>query len=273
MSVSVKKIINEFDIHISKKLGQHFLIDESVVNKEIQYAHICKNDTVLEIGPGFGILTKKLVKLAKKVIAIEKDRKLVEYLNKVISADNLEIINADATEYNFPKFNKLVANLPFQISSYITFKILNLNYELAVLIYQKEFAERLVAKKGSRLAVNCYYSARAHILAEVSRTAYYPQPNVDTAIVLLKPRSKKAFVVKDENTFFKITDFLFSMRRKKIQTSIKEFLLRLNLSKGDVYKIVAQLPFAQNRVEDLLPEQIGLIADYIYNHTKYYKSL
>ena len=130
-----------------KITGQNFLIDVNVAYREVEYASINKEDIVLEIGPGKGILTNLISKKAKKVIAIEIDKYLYNYL-KNTCPKNVELINSDVLELDFeslPRFNKIVSNLPFQISSPITFKILDYNFSKAVLIYQKEFADRMIA--------------------------------------------------------------------------------------------------------------------------------
>ena len=126
---------------IKPRLGQHFLINGFVADREINIANISKNDTVLEIGPGKGILTTRLAEKAKKVIAIEIDKYLVNLLLKKVP-ENVEIILGDALKIDFhelPKVDKIVSNIPYQISSPLTFKLLNYNFRLAVLMYQKEF--------------------------------------------------------------------------------------------------------------------------------------
>src|SRR4030042_3085756 len=136
---------------MKKNLGQNFLIDKNIAILEVKQANIESDDTVLEIGPGLGILTKLLAEKAKRVIAIEIDENLINKLKKTLP-ENVDLIHEDALNIDFetlPKFNKIVSNLPYQISSPITFKFLDYDFESAILIYQKEFAERLVAKPGS----------------------------------------------------------------------------------------------------------------------------
>ena len=135
-----------------------------------------KNDTVLEIGPGIGTLTIKLAEEAKKVIAIEQDTAIFNILSERLEnegIDNVELINGDAVKVDFPPFNKIVSNLPYQISSPITFKFLNHDFDLAVLMYQKEFAERMNGKVGtkeySRLSAMLYFKAKVDFLTHVSK--------------------------------------------------------------------------------------------------------
>ncbi|RLG57870.1 MAG: 16S rRNA methyltransferase, partial [Candidatus Hydrothermarchaeota archaeon] len=141
-------VIRLYNIKPKEKLGQVFLIDERVLKREVEYAELSSKDVVLEIGSGFGSLTKFLVEKAKKVYAIERDSTLIEVLKSYVIAKNLEIIQRDALRITFPEFNKCVSNLPYVISSPITFKLLKHDFEKAILTYQKEFAERLIAKPG-----------------------------------------------------------------------------------------------------------------------------
>ncbi len=240
-----------------KKLGQNFLIDHHVVEREVAYAQITKDDVVLEIGPGKGILTTELAEKARKVIAIEIDKQLVEHLHNVVPR-NVELIHADALKIDFttlPTFNKIVSNLPFQISSPITFKFLENRFGMAVIIYQKEFADRMVAKPGtkdySRLSVSMYYRAKCELLEIVSKTLFYPQPKVDSCMIRLTPRSSPPFSVVNESFFFDLTNKLFNHRRKKIKTTLNKIYERLD----------KDIPYLDKRVEELAPEQIGELSN------------
>lgn len=174
----------------NKKLGQCFLKDKNIVKKAINAANINKNDIVLEIGLGKGILTKELAKQCKKVIVIELDKKLEIFWEDIIKEyPNVEIIWNDALKVNLKElgFNKVVANLPYQISSPITFKLLDCDFEVAVLMYQYEFAKRMGAPSGtkeySRLSVSVQYRAVVDYVCKVSPSAFSPKPKVDSAIV------------------------------------------------------------------------------------------
>ncbi len=134
------------------KLGQNFLIDPNIAQLEVNYAEIKKDDVVFEVGPGKGILTNLLAKNVEKVIAVEIDKNLFESLKKTLPS-NVTLIHSDVLKLDFenlPKFNKVISNLPYQISSPFTFKLLNYSFDLAVLVYQKEFAERIIAKPCSK---------------------------------------------------------------------------------------------------------------------------
>jgi 16S rRNA (adenine1518-N6/adenine1519-N6)-dimethyltransferase len=246
---------------IKKKLGQHFLIDKNIAELEVKYASIKNNDVVLEIGPGEGILTKLLANKAKKVIAIEIDQELIKKLKPELP-ENVKLIHGDALKIDFnqiPLFNKIVANLPFQISSPITFKFLKHRFSKAVLIYQKDFAKRMTSppksSNYSRLSVGVYYKAHCKILKDVPKNCFFPQPKIDTCIVELIPRKKPPFHVTDERFFFDLTKKLFSHRRKKIKNTLRE-----------KYEIeIDDFPFLDKRVEELSPEQIGELSNLIFH--------
>jgi 16S rRNA (adenine1518-N6/adenine1519-N6)-dimethyltransferase len=249
-----------------KRLGQNFLIDEKIAERIVSYANLNSKDIVLEIGPGFGILTELIAKKSKYVIGIEKDIRLVEYL-KARKIKNLKIIAADALEIDYPKFTKIISNLPYQISSPLTFKILNYDFEKAILCYQKEFAYRLVAepysKAYSRLTVNTYYKASCKILEIVPRSAFYPQPKVESAIVELIPRKEKPFKLVDEQIFYELVDTCFSHRRKKISSIISNNWEKFVKTKEEVEKLIFKLEFKDRRIEELTPQEIAKIANQI----------
>ena len=242
------------------KIGQNFLIDKKVAERELEYASIKKDDVVLEIGPGKGIITKLLAEKAQKIIAIEIDKNLVRELKESLP-DNVLLISGDALKTDFktlPRFNKIVSNLPYHISSPITFKLLDCNFTLAVLIYQKEFAERMVARPGikdySRLSVGVYYKSLCEIMETIPKTCFYPQPKVDSCVVRLLPKVSPPFPVLDETFFFDLTRELFNHRRKKIKTTIRE-----------VYKVeIENIPYQNRRVEEISPEQIGELSDFLF---------
>ena len=175
LAKETKNILQKHNIHLNRKLGQNYLINDFKKNKILSFANLNDKDIVLEIGPGIGTLTVELAKKVKKVIAIEQDNTIFNILNERLKDENIsnvELINADAVEVDFPKFNKIVSNLPYQISSPITFKFLNYSFDLAILMYQKEFGKRMIAKFGSkeysRLSAMLYFKGDVEILYHVS---------------------------------------------------------------------------------------------------------
>jgi 16S rRNA (adenine1518-N6/adenine1519-N6)-dimethyltransferase len=246
---------------MKRSLGQNFLIDNNVATREVQYAKISKEDIVLEVGPGSGILTRLLAEKAKKVIAIEIDEKIIRNLKDKLP-NNVELIHNDILKVDFDtltKFNKIVSNLPFQISSPVTFKFLEYSFTLAVLIYQKEFADRMNAFPGSknysRLSVGVYYKAKCELLETIPKTCFKPQPKVDSCAVRLIKRKTLPFIVIDESFFFELTKNLFNHRRKKIKNIL-----------NNLYRIHDDLPFLEKRVEELTPEQIGELSNILFNN-------
>ena len=202
-----------------KRLSQHFIRDQNLVNHMIDYADLKSSDTVLEIGPGKGIITRAIAEKSK-VIAVEKDPALVEHL-KLQEIPNLEIISGDILKTKLPRFNKIIANLPFSISAPVTFKLFEHKWDSAILIYQKEFAERFTAKPGSKnysrltLAVNYY--CEPEILKKVSKSKFYPVPKVDAVVVRLKPK-KPAF--KTDEKFWNLVNKLFQHKKKTVRAAM-----------------------------------------------------
>lgn len=248
---------------MKQRFGQHFLIDQSVAQKEIEYACLTKNDIVLEIGPGEGIITKLLAQKVNHVIAIEIDQRLANKI-KTTLPKNVTVICGDILSLDFQSFlpfTKIVSNLPFEISSPVTFKLLKYPFSIAILIYQNEFAQRLVALPGtkeySRLSVGVAYKARCRILENIPRNCFSPKPKVDSSIVELIPHNKPVFKVDNEWFFFELTKQLFNHRRKKINYTIKT-----------LYGNIDKLPYLNLRVENLTPEQIGELSNILWNLKK-----
>lgn len=216
-----KLLLKKHSIKPKRKLGQNFIIDREVLKREISYAGVNESDTVLEIGPGVGTLTELLSKNAGTVFAVETDVRMIEILKKR-AFGNVEIISGDFLKIKVPKFDKVVSNIPYSISSPLTFRLLSQGFEVAILTYQKEFAERLVAKPGkknySRLSVASYYHAKAEILEVLSPEVFYPRPEVYSAIVKLTPK-KKPFKV-NEPLFFDLLRGLFSHKKKTLKRAL-----------------------------------------------------
>jgi len=249
MEIEVKNILIGRGIRARRSLGQYFLIDEDVASRMVDYAGVDCCDVVLEIGAGVGSVTERLVRRAKKVYAVEKDKELCEvlreryrYRNNNYTDGGVEIIEGDIMKIELPRFDKVVASIPFSLSSAITYKLLlhNHNYNeatglarVAVLLYQKEFAEKLVARPSSdsysRISVISQALAEIEILELLHRDAFYPPAPVKTAIVRLK-RYEKPMAMADRKKFFEFVTTAFKHRRKKMQTIFKP-ILSLNLLK------------------------------------------
>lgn len=250
------RLIADTGIVPKKSKGQNFLIDDRVADKHIGYAGIQKNDRVLEVGPGLGILTRRLIEASDDVTCIEIDDILAEYISGEFG-DRLDLIHADAVKAPFPEFDVFVSNLPYSVSTPIIFKLLDYSFRTAVVMVQKEFADRMVADVGSpdysRLTVNLFYRADCEIMETVPASRFNPRPKVDSALVRITPR-KAPFDVLDEKTFFKVTEIAFNHRRKKIGTSLKA---------AGLVKPGSDIPYLDDRIEHLRPAEIGEIADAI----------
>lgn len=231
------------------KLGQHFLIDRDAIVRIASYAEIGREDNVLEIGPGPGNLTEELAYRAGQVYAVEIDPDLSMQLSGRFS--NVQVINADALKVEFPHYNKIVSNLPYQISSKITYRLLSLPFETAVLMYQMEFAKRMTATPGSsnygRLAMTVGFFCRIEILEKVSKMAFRPVPQVDSAIVQLLPRSDRPKV--DPADFMRLAEGLFNNRRKKV----KKGLAAMGAGRWALAELDGDL--LERRPEELTPDE------------------
>ncbi len=251
------RLIAETGIVPRKSRGQNFLTDDRVAQRHVGYAEVSKEDRVLEVGPGLGILTSKLIELSDDVTCIELDEVLQDYIENTYG-DRLTLIKGDAMKVDFPPFDKFVSNLPYSISTPIIFKLLEHDFKKAVVMVQKEFAERMVADVGtvdySRLSVNLFYKADCRMLEPVPASRFKPKPKVDSALVEIVPR-EAPFKVLDERTFFKVTEVTFNHRRKKIGTALKNARM---IPKDAV------VPYMDDRVEKLTPAQIGELADAVY---------
>lgn len=251
MTFQTKKTLDEQKIKPSKGLGQNFLINEQAIDKIVLSADIKPNDVVLEIGPGTGNLTKKISGLAKKVYAIEKDKKMVSVLqNELVGFKNVEVINKDALKFDLQdilgKGNyKVVANLPFYITAPIIRKLLEGNNPPTdmTLIIQKEVGLRIcqVAPDMNLLAASVQFYAKPKIISYISKGSFYPVPKVDSAIIKIVPFvSEFNNNKKSRDAFFKITKAAFSQPRKQLinnlsrglkkdKNTIKTALISLNI--------------------------------------------
>lgn len=269
LSKITKAILNQHGIKLNKNLGQNYLIDKNKRDQIINFGNIDENDTILEIGTGIGTLTIELAKKAKKVIAIEQDPKICEILANRLKEEkisNVELINDDALKVDFPKFTKIISNLPYQISSPITFKFLDYDFDLAVLMYQKEFADRMngevASKNYSRLSAMLYFRCDVEKLTDVSQESFIPKPQIDSTVVKLTPKENQ-ISPDDFKVYSKFTKALFQHRNKKIRNALidsrhiisnidkKELKKRLNAIEDEILN-----DYLSKRVIVLTPEEI-----------------
>lgn len=222
---AIKSICKKYKVSPQSWKGQNFLIDQEVLEKIVTSAELKKDDTILEVGPGFGILTRELAQRVKKVIAVEIDKNLIEAL-KIILKDykNVEIIEGDILKIYNLQFSifKVVANIPYSITGKFLRKILESEIKPSemVLLVQKEVAERIVAKAGemSLLALSVQFYSQPEIIAYVSRKSFFPEPEVDSAIIKLKIKNQISKI--NEKEFFRIAKIGFSSPRKQLHNNL-----------------------------------------------------
>jgi 16S rRNA (adenine1518-N6/adenine1519-N6)-dimethyltransferase len=237
-------------------LGQNFLIDSNISKRIVDSAEISEGEKVLEIGPGRGALTE-LLSSKGNLIAIEKDKWLAVVLKQKFK-ENVEIIEGDILKWDVPPIDVIVANLPYSISSPILFRLFNYEWTRAVLMFQEEFANRLVAKPGSkiygRLSVMANHFVDTKKLFKVSKTAFQPQPKIHSQVVKLV-RREPDYALDDFDTFEKVVKSIFTHRRKKVRNCIK--LTFPNL-------VLDNLNYMDLRAEILTPSEIAELSNSIF---------
>jgi 16S rRNA (adenine1518-N6/adenine1519-N6)-dimethyltransferase len=270
---NTKDIVKKYGFKFTKSLGQNFLIDDSVLADIVEGAEIGSEDFVIEIGPGVGTLTRELLKKAKKVCAIELDSELIPILQQELKDfDNLTLINKDALKVDFneiigeEKSVKLVANLPYYVTTPIIVKLLTEGYpfkSLTIMI-QKEVAERIDAAPGGKeygsLSLLVQYHSKTRIIRKVSPGCFIPQPKVESMVINLEKLDSPRVKVKDVKLFFDLIRDSFNMRRKTLSNAIRN----VKLSKEDISKAFELSGIdPKRRGETLSIEEFGRLADVI----------
>ncbi|MCW0953535.1 16S rRNA (adenine(1518)-N(6)/adenine(1519)-N(6))-dimethyltransferase RsmA [Weissella ceti] len=236
--VRTQAIMNEFGINTKKSLGQNFLTDINILTNIVAAGDVTENDNVIEIGPGIGALTEQLARNAKQVLAFEIDDRLIPVLAHTLAPyDNVTVIHEDILQVNLAqeiqeRFDdpsaplKLVANLPYYITTPILMQVLQSGVDFAsiVVMMQKEVADRISAAPGTKdygaLTLAIEYRMNAKLAFTVSRKAFVPNPNVDSAIIALTPREPLAVLPKDEAKMFSLFKIGFAMRRKTLWNNL-----------------------------------------------------
>jgi len=252
-----KFILKKYGISANKSLGQNFLINEEVVEGIINKANISKNDLVIEIGPGLGTLTKELLEKAGKVIAIELDKRMIDILtDRFMLYDNFELINEDVLKVDLNKLiqdnlsselksAKIVANLPYYITTPIIMKLLeeNLEIESITVMIQKEVADRLVEVPGGKNSGAITYAIHYHSIPEevlsVMQDSFIPEPAVESKVIKLTIRKEKAVKTDNEELMFKIIKYAFMQRRKTLVNALENS--NLFKSKQEIIDILEKL--------------------------------
>lgn len=234
-----KYLMKKYKIRASKNLGQNFLIDEQAINDIVNGAEIEEDDLVIEIGPGLGTMTACLLEKAKKVICIELDKKMIKILNdRFIAYSNIELINEDVLKVDLNKLIKeekengeiknvkIVANLPYYITTPIIMKLLeeNLDIKSITVMIQKEVAERLIelpsGKNTGAITYTVFYYCKPKKIREVENTCFIPMPEVTSEVINLELRDTPAVQVENKKVFFNIIKSAFMQRRKTLLNSL-----------------------------------------------------
>ena len=252
-----KFILKKYGIAANKSLGQNFLINDEVVEGIVNKAEISKDDLVIEIGPGLGTLTKELLDKAGKVIAIELDTRMIQILTDRFKLyDNFELINKDILKVDLNKLIqenlsqglktvKIVANLPYYITTPIIMKLLEGNLPIAsiTVMIQKEVADRLIeipgGKNSGAITYSVYYYAQAEEILKVMPNSFMPEPAVESKVIQLKIRKEKTVKVKNEELMFKIIKYAFMQRRKTLINALEKS--DIFSSKGQIIEILEKL--------------------------------
>jgi 16S rRNA (adenine1518-N6/adenine1519-N6)-dimethyltransferase len=244
------------------------MVNPSIFHSMAVYASLNQSDVVLDIGAGLGFLTRFLAEKCKHVLAIELDSKFVKVLREHLKdLPNVEIIEGNVLKVPVRQFNKVVSIPPYNISSSLLLWLLNKNFDCAALIFQKEFAKRLVASVGSEdygwLTVVTYYYFEVELLEAVPKWMFYPQPDVDSIIVRLKPRSSPPFSLNNETFFRQFVQKLFAQRNRKVRNAVLPFIKSTRGTLESAIKTADLLPFHDRRVRELAPEDFGELANAI----------
>ena len=277
-----KFILKKYGIHANKSLGQNFLINEEVINQIIEKAEIDENDLVIEIGPGLGTLTSRLLEKAGKVICVELDDRMITILNDkfklynnfelihddILKVDLNKIINENLLENNNINKIKIVANLPYYITTPIIMKLLEekLNITSITVMIQKEVADRLIAVPGEKnagaITYSVYYYAEAEKVLDVENNSFIPEPSVTSTVIKLNIRKEPVIQIKDEKLMFRIIKQAFMQRRKTLVNALSN--MDIFKSKEEIIRMLEDLNInTKVRGEALTIEQYAQITNYV----------
>ncbi len=275
----IKELLEKYGFSFSKGLGQNFLINPTVCPKIAEFGFAGNGYGILEIGAGFGVLTAELAKRADKVTVVEIDKRLMPVLNETLSEfDTINVINGDIMKINLEKLIKdefagmktaVCANLPYYITSPVIMLLLEsgIPVEAITVMVQKEAAQRLCAKVGTRQAgavtAAVQFYGKAELLFEVSRGSFMPSPNVDSAVIRIKPDKYYRSMVDDKDLFFKVVRGAFSQRRKTMVNSLSSVL---GVPKSLLSECLEFCGIEKNiRAEQLSMEELILFANRLKN--------
>ncbi len=266
----VRSLLRRYGVIPSRDKGQIFLTSENIARTIVASASIAKEETVLEIGGGLGILSETLSNAARHLYIIEIEEGLVRALrDRLRNCGNVTILHQDALIADIPSVDKVVSNLPYSAASEITFRLLEVcPFELAIMMYQKEFASRLLAEPGtqeySRLSVDFQYLGTAESIMDVKAAEFFPVPQVDSSVLAIKRRTTGAFA-RNPTNFFWMVNGLYSYPNKQLRKALQIWLKLLG--KADLTDdLLGALPDTLHgalRLRNLSTEQLVILADVI----------
>jgi 16S rRNA (adenine1518-N6/adenine1519-N6)-dimethyltransferase len=263
-TVKIRPLLKKYGIVPERELGQNFIIDRNLIDREVSLAEIRKKDTVLEIGPGIGILTEALARKAKRVVAIEKDTQFRSILGDLEKrSSNLEVIYDDAMNAEFPPFNKVVSNLPFKVALPLIYKLMSYDFDLAILVCQERLTRRITAKPGeakySRVSVQVARRTEPRLLHTISRSKFFPSPDVDAALLRLEGVEPK-FEVPSEAFFREVLKYFFTFREKSVTKALNT-LKAFSISRTEMLRVrrLVGERIARKEVYAVTPPEFGRI--------------
>jgi 16S rRNA (adenine1518-N6/adenine1519-N6)-dimethyltransferase len=271
-----KEIISQYGIKPNKKLGQSFLVDINVINRISDASDISGDDTVVEIGAGIGVMTEGIAKKAKRVIAVEIDRNLVELLkDKLGGYDNVEIHSGDILKIDFNLVAdahkskiKIIGNVPYNISSPLIFKLISFRSVISdfMLMLQKEIVQRLVSVPDNKIygvpSVILQMFATVEKIFDVPSTCFYPQPKVESAIIRGTFLEKPFVPLLDENIFIGLVKAAFAQRRKMLSNNLKNSKLLAGVEEEKIKEVLSIAGIdGKRRGETLSVEEFGKLSN------------
>jgi 16S rRNA (adenine1518-N6/adenine1519-N6)-dimethyltransferase len=271
MLETAKSILRTYKIRPNLLMGQNFMIEPSTFEIISNHASLGRDDVVLDIGAGLGLLTRFLAKRCKEVLAVEIDNQLVRVLVEHLKdLSNVTVIAGNILRTQIPQFNKAVSIPPFHISSALIPWLLEKQFVSSVLIFQEEFAKRLVAPVGSEdygwLTVFTYYRAECELLDRLPNRVFYPRPNVDSIIVRLRPKKPTPFTVRDDRLFVRFLQAVFTHRNRKVGKAVQPFIKGTLAETDERTRIISRtMPFCDERVRQLAPEDFGVLANALFS--------
>ncbi|MGE7667501.1 16S rRNA (adenine(1518)-N(6)/adenine(1519)-N(6))-dimethyltransferase RsmA [Ureibacillus composti] len=278
-----KEILNKYGFSFKKSLGQNFLIDPNILRNIVSHANLTKNSGAIEIGPGIGALTEHLAREAKKVVAFEIDQRLLPVLEDTLSPyNNVKVVHSDILKADVPAVIAeemqgiedimVVANLPYYVTTPILMKLLNDRLPIRgfVVMMQKEVADRITAKPGTKeygsLSIAIQYYVSAEVAMVVPKTVFMPQPNVDSAVIRLIRHEEPPVKVIDEDFLFEVTRASFAQRRKTILNNLQSGLPSGKENKHLIIQALEESGIEPTRRgETLSIQEFGKLADALYS--------